>query len=370
MPVKLRAILKDWFKRGKYPSESQFADWIDSFVHKTEDKVPIVMVEGLADQLNSKYDHQSGKLLERKYTALSDAFAGYEPQIRQLNDLCDFFHVVEEDDERNFDLDDMTVPGYYFLVVYSGGEIVWHRILIVECSDWEDIASESERKLYSQVLFTPEGQMFRQGHYGYKESDDGDHVYSISWDDWQSVQEIFSTLRSDLNAIEESHGNLRKDFDSLPFYAGVPDYSTTELAPGVYVYSNSMDGMNIATVSSQINPVVVSRPQGGSIVQKQMQDFYCTELSPDGLRCRSGTVDVFGMTPDSEPRLISWSEWQPVGGNGSGAGAGSADSFTDEEIERIAISVGGYILPAEAVEPITDPEIDRMAVKSGIMDIT
>lgn len=368
MPVKLRAILKDWFKRGKYPSESQFADWIDSFVHKTEDKVPIVMVEGLADQLNSKYDHQSGRLLERKYTALSDAFAGYEPQIRQLNDLCNFFHVVEEDDERNFDLDDMTVPGYYFLVVYSGGEIVWHRILIVECSDWEDIASESERKLYSQILFAPEGLMFRQGHYGYKESNDGDHVYSISWDDWQTMQDILSTLSFELDTLKESHDILRTDFDSLPFYADVPDYSTTGLLPGVYVYSDGMDGVIVAAVSSCINPVVVSRPQGGSVVQKQMHVFNCMEFSPDGLRCRSGTVDIFGMTPDSEPRLIGWGEWQPVGGDGSGSGA--ADSFTDEEIEQIALSVGGYILPAEAVEPITDPEIDRMAVKSGIMDIT
>ena len=368
MPVRLRAILKDWFKRGKYPTESQFADWIDSFVHRTEDKLPIVMVEGLADQLNSKYDHASGRSLERQYTVLSGTVGELGQKLGRLNGLCDFFHVVEEDDEGNFDLDEMTEPGYYFLVVYSGGEIVWHRILIVECSDWEDTASDSERKLYSQVIFAPEGQMFRQGHYGYKKADDGDHVYSITWDEWQTVQDILSTLSSGFGILKESHDILRTDFDSLPFYADAPDYSTTGLLPGVYVYSDGMDGVTVAAVSSCINPVVVSRPHGGSAVQKQMKVFYCTELSADGLRCRSGMVDIFGMAPDSEPRLIGWGEWQPVGGGGSGSG--SAEGLTDEEIEAIAMSVGGYVLPAEVVGPMTDPEIDDLAVKTGIADNT
>lgn len=368
MPVRLRAILKDWFKRGKYPSENQFADWIDSFVHKTEDKLPIVMVEGLANQLNSKYDHASGQSLERQSTALAEAVGKLGQELGQLSALSDFFHVVEEDDEGNFDLDGMTEPGYYFLVVYSGGEIVWHRILIVECSDWEDTASESERKLYSQVIFAPEGLMFRQGHYGYKESEDGDHVYSITWDAWQTIQDVLSTLSSGLGTLEESHDRLRRDFDSLSFYAGAPDYSTTGLFPGVYVYSDGMDGVNVAAVSSCVNPVVVSRPQGGSVVQKQMQIFNCIEFSSEGLRCRSGTVDIFGMTPNSEPRLIDWGEWQPVGGDSSGSG--DAERFTDEEIEAIAMSVGGYVLPAEVVEPMTDPEIDDLAVKTGIADNT
>lgn len=368
MPVRLRTILKDWFKRGKYPSENQFADWIDSFVHKTEDKLPIVMVEGLANQLNSKYDHGSGQSLERQSTALAEAVGKLGQELGQLSALSDFFHVVEEDDEGNFDLDGMTEPGYYFLVVYSGGEIVWHRILIVECSDWEDTASESERKLYSQVIFAPEGLMFRQGHYGYKESEDGDHVYSITWDAWQTIQDVLSTLSFELDTLKESHDILRTDFDSLPFYADVPDYSTTGLLPGVYVYSDGMDGVTVAAVSSCINPVVVSRPQGGSVVQKQMQVFNCMEFSSEGLRCRSGTVDIFGMTSDSEPRLIGWGEWQPVGGGGSGSG--DAECFTDEEIEAIAMSVGGYVLPAEVVEPMTDPEIDDLAVKTGIADNT
>ena len=47
MAIRSIAQLKAWFKRGKYPTEAQFADWIDSFFHKEEDKVPISSVEGL-----------------------------------------------------------------------------------------------------------------------------------------------------------------------------------------------------------------------------------------------------------------------------------------------------------------------------------
>ena len=41
MAIRSIAQLKAWFKRGSYPTEAQFADWIDSFFHKEEDKVPI-----------------------------------------------------------------------------------------------------------------------------------------------------------------------------------------------------------------------------------------------------------------------------------------------------------------------------------------
>jgi hypothetical protein len=35
--IKSRTILKDWFSDGKTPTGAQFADWLDSFLHKTED---------------------------------------------------------------------------------------------------------------------------------------------------------------------------------------------------------------------------------------------------------------------------------------------------------------------------------------------
>lgn len=48
-------MLKSWFRRGLYPTESQFADLIDSFRHK-DDKVSMSDVDGLPSALNGKAD--------------------------------------------------------------------------------------------------------------------------------------------------------------------------------------------------------------------------------------------------------------------------------------------------------------------------
>lgn len=74
MAIRLRSTLKEYFKRGKYPLEEQFADWIDSFIHKSEDKIQITNVEDLSRQLNSKYDSASGETLEKKQQLLRDDF--------------------------------------------------------------------------------------------------------------------------------------------------------------------------------------------------------------------------------------------------------------------------------------------------------
>lgn len=67
MPIRSISQLKAWFRRGKYPTEEQFADWLDSYVHKEESKIPIAQVEGLPEQLNGKYAATAGQELERQH---------------------------------------------------------------------------------------------------------------------------------------------------------------------------------------------------------------------------------------------------------------------------------------------------------------
>ncbi|MDU1893100.1 MAG: hypothetical protein E6767_20680 [Dysgonomonas sp.] len=70
-----RNTLKNWFKRLLKPKEVQFAAWIDSFWHKTEDSIPIANITNLSTILADKIDRQeieniTGKLLlERRFTA-------------------------------------------------------------------------------------------------------------------------------------------------------------------------------------------------------------------------------------------------------------------------------------------------------------
>lgn len=77
MAIRSIAQLKAWFKRGLYPTQEQFHDWLDSFLHK-EDKISPSSVDGLTDQLNGKYPDADGKLLEQKTAELEDQLNTHE----------------------------------------------------------------------------------------------------------------------------------------------------------------------------------------------------------------------------------------------------------------------------------------------------
>jgi predicted nucleic acid-binding Zn-ribbon protein len=101
MAIRSIAQLKAWFKRGKYPTEAQFADWIDSFFHKEEDKVPISSVEGLPEQLNGKYDAAAGEQLESNFQKLKADYEAHEQSSReQFNNIADNIEELEAEDER------------------------------------------------------------------------------------------------------------------------------------------------------------------------------------------------------------------------------------------------------------------------------
>lgn len=107
MAIRLRSTLKQWFKRGKYPLEEQFADWIDSFLHKTEDKLPLANVEGLPEQLNAKYDHASGVALEKKHNALRTEFdqhtAASAEEFKRISDDIDELQAEDERQQGEID---------------------------------------------------------------------------------------------------------------------------------------------------------------------------------------------------------------------------------------------------------------------------
>lgn len=107
MAIRLRSTLKQWFKRGKYPLEEQFADWIDSFLHKTEDKLPLANVEGLPEQLNAKYDHASGVALEKKHNALRTEFdqhtAASAEEFKRISEDIDDLQAEDERQQEEID---------------------------------------------------------------------------------------------------------------------------------------------------------------------------------------------------------------------------------------------------------------------------
>ena len=97
MAIRSIAQLKAWFKRGKYPTEAQFADWIDSFFHKEDDKIPIDAVEQLAEQLNGKYDAAQAKELQAQ---IADAVDKTTAVQKDIDALYKNVEELEAEDER------------------------------------------------------------------------------------------------------------------------------------------------------------------------------------------------------------------------------------------------------------------------------
>ena len=101
MPIRSIAQLKAWFRRGKYPTEEQFADWMDSYVHKDEDTVPMSKVDGLTGQLNGKYAKTAGEELERQHNELkSDYDAHKRSSDEQFSNIAENIEELEAEDER------------------------------------------------------------------------------------------------------------------------------------------------------------------------------------------------------------------------------------------------------------------------------
>ena len=95
------AQLKAWFKRGSYPTEAQFADWIDSFFHKEEDRIPISSVDELPERLNSKYDTTDAKVIERKANkVIADFDAHKKEYAEEVATIHKNLEELEAEDER------------------------------------------------------------------------------------------------------------------------------------------------------------------------------------------------------------------------------------------------------------------------------
>lgn len=78
MAIVNREVLKFYFKKGSYPKEENFYDWIDSFCHKEEDEIALNKVKDLPQVLNDKYSLAAGTELEQNHRQLTEDFALHE----------------------------------------------------------------------------------------------------------------------------------------------------------------------------------------------------------------------------------------------------------------------------------------------------
>lgn len=73
-----RNILKGWFGTRKKPTAAQFADWLDSYFHLTEDSLDQSKVSGLTEAFNDVW------------TAINNISGGGENNVVELNGAAAF----------------------------------------------------------------------------------------------------------------------------------------------------------------------------------------------------------------------------------------------------------------------------------------
>jgi len=97
MATRKRDQLQEWFKKGKYPKQEHFWDWIDSFWHKEEDEIPMHKIGQLPETLNRKYDQSAGEDLERRMEKAEDHLTDHDLQITNIyKDLKDHEERLDE----------------------------------------------------------------------------------------------------------------------------------------------------------------------------------------------------------------------------------------------------------------------------------
>jgi hypothetical protein len=109
MAEQTRNTLKGWFQRGMKPTAAQFADWIDSFLHKT-DKLPISAVNNLqellngkasTEQLNNKQDANSNNL----QTESKNVIDAINETAERVGTLETDVALIKQNTLRNYTLD-------------------------------------------------------------------------------------------------------------------------------------------------------------------------------------------------------------------------------------------------------------------------
>lgn len=98
MAISTRALLRKWFGKGKYPTAEQFSSVFESFWHKSDDKIAISSIEGLAEQLNSKLSAAEGEKLKQEVATVASELKRQDEAIDQLREqLSNLKSVVEND---------------------------------------------------------------------------------------------------------------------------------------------------------------------------------------------------------------------------------------------------------------------------------
>lgn len=217
MAIRLRSTLKEWFKRGKYPLEEQFADWIDSFLHKTEDKLPLANVEDLPEQLNAKYDHASGVALEQKHQTLRADFdqhaAASALQFERISDDIDDLQAEDERQQGEIDALETEVENIHKKDTEQDAEITTlHKTDTNQQTQIDTAAANLEhlrKRLHPTAVF-----------------DSLESTFSALGANYSTLWALANTLKTFLEANDTADSTINRWQEIESFLQGITDTET------------------------------------------------------------------------------------------------------------------------------------------------
>lgn len=217
MAIRLRSTLKQWFKRGKYPLEEQFADWIDSFLHKTEDKLPLANVEGLPEQLNAKYDHASGVALEKKHNALRTEFdqhtAASAEEFKRISEDIDDLQAEDERQQEEIDALEAEVENIHKKDVEQDKEITaLHKTDIDQQAEIDTANANLEhlrKRLHPTAVFSSL-----------------ESTFSALGANYSTLWALANTLKTFLEAKDTADSTINRWQEIETFLQGITDAET------------------------------------------------------------------------------------------------------------------------------------------------
>jgi hypothetical protein len=111
--------MKSWFKKGLYPTESQFASVFDSFWHK-DDTIPMASVQNLTQTLNNK----ASAFHKHEMSDITD-IATFEASVNaKIDSKAESNHTHSFADVEGLDEALNNRPHAYTLDFGTGGEMV------------------------------------------------------------------------------------------------------------------------------------------------------------------------------------------------------------------------------------------------------
>ncbi len=176
--------LKHYFRRGAYPTAEEFAELIDSFVHK-DDEIDLEKIKGLVSALNAKYSNYSGKTLELKQTVLQDEVKNLKNKILSQEGLASIVASSANEmmgvasDENKGKIVYLTTAGIdVYVFTHPDGEAYGRcYALAEEVESGEDFALWADSNL--QTPFVNENG---QAAFGYFEESGEFYLYYVNRD--------------------------------------------------------------------------------------------------------------------------------------------------------------------------------------------